>query len=77
MTARTSRLLPPAGRGVPGPPLRGVLLRDGHRDVGKTVDEIPQLLDLGVRQPVVVTEDLAASRYGQHPTSRFSSVNDC
>jgi hypothetical protein len=75
MTARTSRLLPPAGRRVPRPPLRGVVLRDRHRDVREAVDEIPQLLDLGVRQPVVVTEDLATSGYGQHFTPGRQLVN--
>jgi len=52
-----------------------LLPRDPQRDVREAVDEIPQLLDLGVRQPVVVTEDLATSGYGQHFTPGRQLVN--
>jgi len=62
---------------VPAASFGMLLPRDPQRDVREAVHEIPQLLDLGVRQPVVVTEDFATSGYRQHFTPGRLCVNIC
>jgi len=45
-----------------------VLSGDLQRDVGESVDHVAQRLDLGVGQPAIGAENLAASAYGEHST---------